>query len=346
MVPRGSARRNASLSTADERTRARAEASPLESSASTPTLHLVCERDAGLFSLIQQAVAHIPWARRETRIPVVYFGERTCYWSPRGYRGAETVWEYYFEPVVADFSVARISSDVRAAVSRAFPDQSEVGHFVNEQTFVSNHYGDHPSLKGKTLSIPYLTGNPNRSLRRTASDIIEECVRPRAYIRRKVDAFFDANMREEEMIGVHIRGTDAVSEAEVRTYRRGSLNLPTYRLELERLIQARPKAKILVATDAESSIAYLTEAFGGRVIAYDAIRHESGEAAGAGPTGCIMPAYIAGDRERAAQNGEEAVIEYLLLARCNYLVHNGASLAATVLLKEPELQHLNTHRPA
>jgi hypothetical protein len=57
-----------------------------------------------------------------------------------------------------------------------------------------------------------------------------------------------------------------------------------------------------------------------------------------------MPAYITGARERAARNGEEAVIEYLLLSRCHYLVHNGSSLARTVLLNAPHVPHTNTHR--
>jgi hypothetical protein len=46
----------------------------------------------------------------------------------------------------------------------------------------------------------------------------------------------------------------------------------------------------------------------------------------------------------AARNGEDAVVEYLLLSRCDYLVHNGSSLARTVLLNAPELPHTNTHR--
>jgi glycosyltransferase involved in cell wall biosynthesis len=56
-----------------------------------------------------------------------------------------------------------------------------------------------------------------------------------------------------------------------------------------------------------------------------------------------MPSYIAGDRELAAQNGEEAVIDYLLLSKCCHLIHNGSSLARTVLLKVPEMPHTNTH---
>jgi hypothetical protein len=99
-----------------------------------------------------------------------------------------------------------------------------------------------------------------------------------------------------------------------------------------------------VASDEQSSADYFIDAFGDRVIAYDSIRHRGGEAAGQGPTGWIMPAYITQDRNTAARNGEDAVIEYLLLSRCAHLIHNGSSLARTVLLNAPQLPHTNTHR--
>jgi hypothetical protein len=56
-----------------------------------------------------------------------------------------------------------------------------------------------------------------------------------------------------------------------------------------------------------------------------------------------MPAYVADDSARAAQNGAEAVTEYLILGHCNHLVHNGSSLARTVLLANPLLPHTNIH---
>jgi hypothetical protein len=122
------------------------------------------------------------------------------------------------------------------------------------------------------------------------------------------------------------------------------LVLSKYATAIQRLLDAQPTARIFVATDAQSSLAYFRHVFGTRVFAYPSLRHDSGEAAGTGPTGWIMPAYIAGARDRAARNGEEAVIEYLLLSRCHYLVHNGSSLALTVLLNTPDLPHTNTHR--
>ena len=59
-----------------------------------------------------------------------------------------------------------------------------------------------------------------------------------------------------------------------------------------------------------------------------------------------MPAYLTQDRDRAAQNGEEAVIEYLLLCRCNYLLHNRSNIPRTVLLSVPEMEDTNIDEPS
>lgn len=311
-----------------------------------PVLHVCRERDVGLFSLVQQAICNVPWALTERRVPVADFRERTCYWTPAGHRGAASVWEYYFEPLVKGFPAAAVPEEVTQAVERDYPDQNDLGRPVGDRAYVSNHFGDHPELDGSAPRIPYTTGDPDPALRAWTGAIIRSFVRPRPYVERLAGDFFDEHMKGHDVIGVHVRGTDAVSASETRDYRRGSLDLDRYAAELRRLLDERPRAKVLVATDAESSLEFLAGALGERVVAYDAVRHREGEPAGHGPTGMIMPAYVAADRDRAAQNGEDAVVEYLLLARCGHLVHNGASLATTVLLKEPRMPHTNTHRRA
>jgi hypothetical protein len=307
-------------------------------------LHIITERDVGLFSLIQQVIANIPWAIAENRVPVVHFADGTCYWTPNGYRGRDTVWEYYFEPLDPTYPTARIPDHVKRLISVDRPSPREVGYDAGEHVFVSSHFGDHPQLRGATLPIPYQWDDPSDRLRKDAKAVLDRFVRPRAYILHKVEDFFARHMAGHYLIGVHARGTDATSGQELRAFRHGSLVLPRYCAEIERILELQPEAKIFVASDEESSLKHLAAAFPDRVIAYDSIRHESGEAAGQGPTGWIMPAYIAGNRDVAAKNGEDAVIEYLLLSQCDYLVHNGSSLARTVLLNAPQLPHTNTHR--
>jgi hypothetical protein len=307
-------------------------------------LHIISERDVGLFSLIQQVIANIPWAVAEHRIPVVHFGNDTCYWTPNGHHGRETVWEYYFEPVVRGYPASSIPEPVQARIAVDRPSPHEVGYLADRHAFVSNHFGDHPQLRGAALAIPYQWDDPKDTLRREAKTILDAYIRPRAYILQKVDDFFARHMAGHRLIGVHARGTDATSQQELRTFRQGSLVLSRYVAEIERLLDVQPRAKIFVASDEQSSLNYLAKVFDPRVIAYQSVRHHGGAAAGQGPTGWIMPAYIARDRDVAAKNGEDAVIEYLLLSRCHYLVHNGSSLARTVLLNAPRLPHTNTHR--
>jgi len=309
----------------------------------TTPLHVICERDVGLFSLVQQVVANIPWAIAEGRTPVVYFGPKTCYWTPNGYRGKDTVWEYYFEPVVPSHPAGTIPERVRKGIARDHPSPWDIGYLVDDQTFASSHYGDHPRLDGRTLPIPYQWQDPGHEVRRRAKAVIDGFVRPRTYIRRKADDFFEEHLAGHPLIGVHARGTDATSTSEPRAFRQGSLVLSRYVAEIEGLLEYRPGARILVATDEQSSLDHLGRSFGDRVVAYDSVRHEGGEPAGQGPTGWIMPAYIAADPDRAARNGEDAIVEYLLLSSCDHLVHNGSSLARTVLLNAPGLPHTNTH---
>ncbi|HYN22693.1 MAG TPA: hypothetical protein VE078_17165 [Thermoanaerobaculia bacterium] len=309
------------------------------------SFHIICERDVGLFSLIQQVIANVPWALRESRIPIVYFRERNCYWTPKGYHGQNCVWEYYFEPLLAAYPAATVPEHIRKTIDANFPNSLEVGYLADSDVYVSNHFGDHPDLNGKALSIPYLLDDPDDELRLEANKIIREYIHPRAYIQRKVDDFFACHMATGYIIGIHARGTDAISKEETRPHRQGSLVLSKYSAEVQRLLNIHPEAKIFVATDDQASLDYFKERFGSRVIAYDSLRHEGGDVAGEGPTGEIMPAYIAGDRDRAARNGEEAVIEYLLLSRCSHLIHNAGSLARTALLNAPDLPHTNTHRP-
>src|SRR4029453_10501629 len=180
-------------------------------------LHVITERDVGLFSLVQQVIANIPWALAEHRTPVVHFGNGTCYWTPNGHHGRRTVWEYYFEPVIPAHPAASIPEPVRARIAADPPPPPgrpgpprpadrpaahEVGGLVGEGAFVSSHFGDHPRLRGGALAIPYRWDDPSDTLRREAKGVIDEFIRPRAYILRKVDDFFARHLGGHTLIGV------------------------------------------------------------------------------------------------------------------------------------------------
>lgn len=305
--------------------------------------HIICERDVGLFSLIQQVVAQIPWALQENRIPIAFLGERCTYWNPEGYAGADNVWEYYFEPVLKDYPAAIIDPKTAVRIRADFPQHLKIGRFIDEVHWVSNNFGDNIRLIGKTIRIPYEWADPSVRVRKRTAEVIEHYVRPRNYLQEKVGEFASAHFRGHFIIGVHARGTDSIGDGEQRAFRRGSLVLERYLKKIQRILNGQPEARIFVATDDQRTLDWFIGCFGDRVIAWDSLRHEAGPASGQGPTGWLMPAYISNDPAQAARNGEEAIIEYSLLRKSNLLVHNGASLARTVLLAQPELVHFNTH---
>jgi len=99
---------------------------------------------------------------------------------------------------------------------------------IDENVFVSANIGDHPALTGRTLNIPYLWNDPGAELRSYAASVIEGYVRPRKYLQHKVDQFYASELQGHVVIGVHLRGTHAVSPEETRAHRQASLILPNY----------------------------------------------------------------------------------------------------------------------
>jgi hypothetical protein len=307
-----------------------------------PLLHVVCDWDVGLFNLFLGVIAHTHWALSERRIPIVYFACNNCYLTPNGYRGRSSVWEYYFEPVIPDYPVSRIPAHVLEWIEdHPFLKRTDpgTGVFVDDCSFVTNDGAWHVEVDGEGLRDTSTNRPPSRKVRQVASAIIRDYIRPRDYIIEKVEQFFGKYMAGRYVVGVHIRGTDANIDPS-RFIRQTQVRYDHYIVALRRLRRANPDALILVASDEQASIDRMKEAFSG-VIAYDSIRHQHGEVAGRGPRGGIMPGYIARDPDLAAQNGEEAVIEYLLLCRCNYLVHNFSSIPRAVLLTVPGMPETN-----
>jgi hypothetical protein len=238
--------------------------------------------------------------------------------------------------VVPEYPVSRIPAHVRATIAATPPSHRDFGYFVDANTFVSSNFGNHRGFAGKSLPISYEFDDPDNWLREKANTIIRDYIRPRPEIVKKADQFFSAHLKDRYIIGVQLRGTDSLVES-----RRGRLghclDFSRYLHLITELLCLRSDALIFAASDAESSINRLREMFGNRVLAFEAFRHQGGSLAGKGPTGCIMPAHLTGDPDMAAKGGEDAIIDYLLLSRCNHLVHNGSSLARTVMLNVPEM---------
>ncbi|MFD2523291.1 nodulation protein NodZ [Emticicia soli] len=306
--------------------------------------HIICEKDVGLFSLIQQVIAHIPFALANGAYPVAFFGNRCCYWTSNGYQAKTNVWEYYFEPLLNKPDKNIIEPELSKHLINYPPDFKSKGYFWNTETFVSNNFGHHKYFRAQALQIPYKWKDPDTLTRQKAYRIIQQYIRPRHYITQKVNHFFEAYMQNQSVVGVHIRASDVSDlKTEYNLFRRYSYSPQNYIKAIENIRKRTPNTKFFVATDSRNALNLLIEKFPGQVIYYSSIFQTSDQVTGTGAMGWKMPAYLTHDSQNAAKNGEEAIIDYLLLSKCSYLIHNGSGLARTVLLNVPDMPHQNLH---
>lgn len=146
--------------------------------------------------------------------------------------------------------------------------------------------------------------------RKQAYGIIQKYVRIKSHILKKVDSYVQENFDKDFIIGVHYRGTDKVLEIPRVSYQR------MYVMLQKVIIQSRTRSyKIFVATDEQKFLEYLTSKFK-NVIYTDSIRSNDNN-----------PVHYAIKSQDLNQNsfrpyelGEEALIDCLLLSRCDYLI--------------------------
>lgn len=322
-------------------------------------LLIVRERDVGLFSMVWQVLntLHLLEEQAIDRVPVAVWGRGSVYFHPEGHHGRRTVWEYYFEPLVDGVPEDLV---LDALGPRAF-DLLEAKRRQLEHERGAIELPHDPRLLGpltdgdrsdiaeieERLSgsdwawtesyVPTVDGRrAGQSLStERAADLLHRYVRPREHIRTEVSALYDDRLRGHFVVGVHVRGTDGLADP-VRADR---IPFTRYFEEIAQRSAATDgrSRRVFLATDEENVVEVFRRLYGDDLVTRDQVRSAPGaDPLGTGPTGQRVPGYIAGHRDRARRNGEDAVIDYAILGRSDVLVHNGSNLSAAARLTVPE----------
>jgi len=160
-----------------------------------------------------------------------------------------------------------------------------------------------------SFKVNKLAWHTRRTLERgEVSDLLHKYVNVKSEILAKVVQFTERNF-SEYMIGVHYRGTDKKYEAPQVPY----VKVLTTLLEQIDLLEGRPFS-IFVATDEQSFLNYIESLFPGQVVSTDSTRSENSSNV---HVGSKKPHLI----------GEEALIDAILLSKCNLLIRTSSSLS-------------------
>ena len=308
------------------------------------------ERDVGLFSMVTQVINTLHLLERHdiARTPVALFGRDIAYFDPDGHEGRTTVWEYYFEPLVKAWPAERVLAILgdrpldlvasrrlfqeRARGARVFPQDLHrvppltTPDLVNLKALAKTPATAHwqwtddfmPSVDGRAFDRL-----PNRD---ETALLLRKWIRPRSYIVAKVDEFHSDELHGRYVIGVHVRGTD--SRAGPTRSSEFSLE-PFFRAVDARIAEVgRSACRVLLATDDQAYVDSFRDRYGDLCVSYDAVRSRADDAPrGKGPTGQGMPGFLTSGDGRAVLNGEGVVVEFSLLCRSDYLVHNQSSVS-------------------
>ncbi|MDN3504000.1 MAG: nodulation protein NodZ [Rhabdochlamydiaceae bacterium] len=201
-------------------------------------------------------------------------------------------WSYYFEPIERHTWNTTLLSFLKTTNRRINSDQ--IDQFVNSAEYKMD--------------------------REKAFELISKYIKVKQNIKDEVQSFIDDNFKEDYIIGVHYRGTDKT------TLMQGCAPPEASFVKYEKLFEAiesqiaiAPASyKIFIATDEAQLIGILKDRYQEKLVFIDAMRSEDGKPLHYGRKTSI-------DNYNYRQ-GKEALIDCLLLARCDCLVKTSSNL--------------------
>lgn len=162
---------------------------------------------------------------------------------------------------------------------------------------------------------------PDPNWRKYMNDLISAFIRIKEPTLNKIEEFFTNNIEGRYTVSIHIRGTDKFLE--VRP------------ISLDQIFAEANKhapCQFFIATDDERLLNEAKKKLKGNVIHYNSCRVN--RVAG------VHNSHSCPEESRAYL-GEEALIDCILLSRCNIMIHTWSNLSIAALLFNPVLEHIH-----
>jgi hypothetical protein len=163
----------------------------------------------------------------------------------------------------------------------------------------------------------------HRLSRRRGFSLIDRYIHPQRHIRDMVNTYVRDNFRDNFVFGVHYRGTDKWMDAPRVPYS----EIPAAIQRVAASVTNRRYA-VFVATDERAFLDYMTGVYPGRILYRPMFRSADGR-----PIDVV-------NEDANYKKGEDAVIDCLLLSRCQYLVRTASNLSLCSTLFNPSLTEI------
>jgi hypothetical protein len=205
-----------------------------------------------------------------------------------------------------------------------YRDPAKMGH-CNWWNYYFKPISQDPNAKKLRKSRNEASLSKTRINRKRGNELIKKHIILRKDIAKLINEFYIKHMAKYKTVGVHMRGTD--SYLWLKKNRKRSL----YNIN-EIIAQLKPTCnkydKIFIASDQYQYVQKIKKHFGSnKVIAINTTRSKT-------------RANIHGDDQISGyQKGLGALMDCILLSKCDYLMRSSSNLSKTALYYNPDIQH-------
>src|SRR5579872_712619 len=258
--------------------------------------------NGGFFSNFILILNHLKFCDETHKTPFVYWHSDSFYYDANGWNGEkENVWEYYFELVSPNI------------YRRNFPACLNLNvKYMNPNNF-------------SFLNPPWNRPSISQKNRATGRKLIDKYIRIKPQINEKIESFIEKNFIGYQTIGIHYRGTDKFTTGESRIIGMQEILDIAYAKA-----QEFSNPQFFIATDQQIFIEYACKYLQGKVIFYESFRSINNSS-------IHHPHQSHNEKPSMAQIGEEALIDMVLLANCDFLIRTPSNLSVTSLIWNPNL---------
>lgn len=216
-------------------------------------------------------------------------------------------WHYFFEPISYQSNMTYLINKVR-------PRYKKISQSLMEQ-FTTNVEYKLPAQR--------------------CHELIQKHIRIKPHIQSRANEFANQHFQAKFVIGVHYRETDKMATLEGCAEQEATFvsYQDTYKA-IEKLLKEVKQTDyaIFVATDSADFLKDIKNHYPHKVIATSSIRSEDGRPIHYNVKSSVPNYYYV--------QGTEAVIDCLLLSKCNFLIRTSSNLSLCAIFFNPELPHI------
>ncbi|MBI5274469.1 MAG: hypothetical protein HY860_05400 [Chlamydiales bacterium] len=263
--------------------------------------HMVVQptfQTAGMFAVCNLVLGHLAlYDQGHYRELTINFAEGGVYYDTAH---GSNWWNYYFEPL--HLQQEKLLNSHLSLYPHYFAEH-DILDTSSDPSLEPSYVGSYTELNRVAISL-------RRALsREDAGNLVKKYIHVKPFILKAVDQFILDHLNADVVIGVHYRGTDKSSEAPRTTYHEVFKAIENNIKNLDKI-----NYKIFVATDEEGFIKHLKARFKDKVVFTTASRS----------SGNIS---IHHRGENPYQTGLEAIIDAILLSKCDLLIRTSSNLS-------------------